>query len=277
MNRTALLKRAGSIWLHTPALWIVTLIGILVQAIASYALREPSIGVGILQTVLAFIVTAFTSGALISLVNSAASEERASIGAGIGSGLRNLAPLLITSLILAIPVWILLVLATGSITDVIASGLGQPNSLQISDLLNNLGGLLSIVGVVFVIAVLVHAISVGAERAIVIDGQAIVAALKKSVLLLRTKVVDFITWGLILAVAILGLEMIVAVIFGQLINVPDFDQSVLGTILITLNVIVGALTTVLISTIWTLVYREWQNPTMIKASPDEKRVSKKKG
>ena len=277
MNRTALLKHAGSIWLHTPALWIVTLIGILVQAVASYALREPSIGVGIFQTVLAFIVTAFTSGALISLVNSAASEERASIGAGLQSGLRNLAPLLFVSLTLAIPVWIALGLATGSITDIIASGLGQPNSLQISDLLNNLGGLLSIIGVVFVIAMLVHAISVGAERAIVIDGQAIVDAFKKSVLLLRTKFVDFITWGLILAAVILGLEMIVALIFGQLINVPDIDRAVLGTILITLNVIIGAVTTVLISTLWTLVYREWQHPAIVEAAPDKKRESKKKG
>ena len=281
MNRTELLKRVGNIMLRTPSLWIITLIGVLIEAVVGYALREPSLGIVLIQTAVVFIVTAFTSGALIGLVQLTAKQEPVSIGAGLQSGVRCLPALLIVSLILAVPVWIALSAyfysTGGSINEVILSGMGQPNGLQISDLLNNLPALLSLVGVIFVTSILAHAISVGTERAIVVDQQAILAAFKQGYTLLRTKIVDFITWALILAVAILSIQLITGLILSQLIGAPNLEQSFLGGILVTLNVITGTIITVLISTVWTLVYLEWQTPTPVEDTPDEKRITKKKG
>lgn len=281
MNRTALLKRLGRILLRTPALWVVTLIAVLVQTLPGFALTDQSIAASLIQTAIVFIITAFTTGALIGLTNLAAQNEPASIGDGIRSGLRNLAPLLIASIVLMIPVWLTLgvytLVGSGSISDLILSGLVQPNSLQINDVLNNLGGLLSVVGVIFAVSLLVHAISVGVERAIVIDKQSILDAIKQGYTLLRTKFADFIAWGLVLTVAILAVQMIVALIFGQLIGVPEISQTTLGGILVTFNLITGVLTTVVIAVLWTLVYREWQTPTPVEEMPDNKRVAKKKG
>lgn len=281
MNRTELLKRVGTILLRTPALWIVTLMGVLIQAVVGYALRELSLGIVLIQTAITFSVTAFTTGALIGLVQLAAKHEPASISAGIRSGLAHLPALLSVSVILAVPVWIALSAyfysTGGSIEQVILSGMGQPNSLQISDLLNNLPALLSLVGVIFAVSLLVHAISVGTERAIVIDGQPLLAALKQGVALLRAKIVDFITWALILAVAILALQLLIGLILSQLIGAPNLDQSFLGGTLVTLNVVTGTIISVLISTLWTLVYLEWQTPAPIENAPDEKHLSKKKG
>jgi hypothetical protein len=281
VNRTELLKRVGQIMLRTPSLWVVTLIGVLIEAVTGYALREPSLGIVIFQTVVAFLVTAFTTGALIGLVQLAAKHEPASIGAGLRSGLAHLPSLLIVSVILAVPVWIVLSLyfysTGGSINEVILSGMGQPNGLQVSDLLNNLPSLLSLVGVIFAVSLLVHAISVGAERAIVVDQQSILAALKQSTVLLRTKIVDFITWALILAVAILSIQLLTGLILSQLIGAPNLDQSFLGGVLVTLNVVTGTIISVLIATVWTLVYLEWRNPTPVEIIPAEKHISKKKG
>jgi hypothetical protein len=281
VNRTELLKRVGTIMLRTPSLWVVTLIGVLIEAVVGYALREPSLGMVLIQTAVVFIITAFTTGALIGLVQLAAKQEPASIGAGIRSGLANLPPLLIVSVLLAVPVWIALSVyfysTGGSITEVILSGMGQPNGLQLGDLLNNLPALLSLVGVIFATGILMHAIGVGAERAIVVDQESILVAFKQGYTLLRTKIVDFVTWAMILAVAILSLQLITGLLLSQMIGAPNLDQNFLGGTLVTLNVVTGAIITVLISTVWTLVYLEWQNPTPVEIVPDEKHVSKKKG
>ena len=157
------------------------------------------------------------------------------------------------------------------ITDALLSSLGQPNGLQVADLLNSLEGLLGILGVLFATSLFTHAIGVGAERAVV---QSILNALKRGWSLLRTNLMDFISWGLILAMIIIGMELIVALVFGQLLNVPQIDQSTLGAILITLNVVTGVVTTVLIGSLWTLVYREWQLPNSVDG-PETKRNKKR--
>ncbi len=295
MNRTELLKRVGNILLRTPSLWVVTLIGVLVQLLPNFVLKDQSIASGLIQTTITFIITAFTAGALIGLVNLAVKQkqaattasidlaspsteqESASIVTGIQFGLRPLLKLLLMSLIVMIPNWIIVFFASGSDPAALFGSFGQPDSIQfqLSLLLSDLSYFLSIAGVLFIITLVTSALMVVVQRAVVLDNLPVIAAFKYGWSLLRTKIGDFITWGLIMVLIPFALDTLTVLIVSGLLS-ANLDGIVVGTIYRTLQVISGLLITVSSSAIWTLVYREWQNPTVIEAAPDEKRVSKGK-
>ena len=124
--------------------------------------------------------------------------------------------------------------------------------------------------IVFLVNLLTSALSVGAERAIVIEKMSIGKALGLSAQLLATQIGDFIMIGLIF----LGLSFIIGVLFacvgqpllGLMFSTASPAAMRTGNLLtnpiILLTVSVGAignmLATILGTSVWTLAYREWR-------------------
>ena len=139
---------------------------------------------------------------------------------------------------------------------------------------NPLSGLFSgfcgIMAITFVVNLLTSALSVGAERAIVIEKLSIGQALGLSGKLLATQLGDFIIIGLIF----LGLSFLVGIFFscvGQPLLGLMFSgaspSAMLGGSLLTnpivvLSISVGLignmLATILGTSVWTLAYRQWR-------------------
>jgi hypothetical protein len=124
--------------------------------------------------------------------------------------------------------------------------------------------------ITFVVNLLTSALSVGAERAIVIEKLSIGQALGLSGKLLATQLGDFIIIGLIF----LGLSLLVGIFFscvGQPLLGLMFSgaspAAMLGGSLLTnpivvLSISVGLignmLATILGTSVWTLAYRQWR-------------------
>jgi hypothetical protein len=291
MNRTALLKRAGSILLHTPSLWIVTLIGTLVSTAASGVLVDQSLGIIIGRVLLAFIITAFTHGALISMVNTIANDQRITLGFSIQSGFRWLAILILIEFALMIPTWIVLYIASGSLLTTFLIDLGQPGGLQANSVLNYAGSILSLAGLAIAFNLAASALGIGIERSIIIEKRSALEAFKWGGQLLRNKLMDFIAFAGILFLIEIGIGFVLSLAGQQVlssmgINLTDPNSQIdpiilfsnpIGVVLLAVQIITATFLTIFASTVWTLAYREWQNPTPIEAKPDDKRAVKKKG
>ncbi|HSD85395.1 MAG TPA: hypothetical protein VLG46_16145, partial [Anaerolineae bacterium] len=211
MNYTGLFSRAWSLTWRYPSMALVVLMGTLLNLLLSFVLSPvlspfglvaagSSYLVIIIQGAVGLAITAFTAGALISMVNSIEDGQPVSIGFGVQSGLSRLVPLFFVTLALQIPVWLVAFLQARSLVDVFASmgqsGFANPN-LPLSYFILNL-----------LITLLVGAIGVGAERAIVLEKQAVFAALKTGWNLLWRKLKDFVVIALIFLLFIILLFVI---------------------------------------------------------------------
>lgn len=270
MNRMQLLREAWVILKRNPTLWSVTLIGLAIDVLVGWLVLLVPPAVAILKSLLAFGLAAFTTGALITLVNTIADGQPVSLIGGMRAGLRRLFPLLFLNLIVFLPVWIAIVVLSGSFLTIFSSGLGQPGTLQATDAVNIVASILSAVGIVVAINAVTNLIGIGAERALVQDDVTVITALKSGWQLLRSHVRDYVSIAVMLIGVVLGVGLVFAFAVGPLLSglATGFSQtsgtapppalfSPVNVIFILISLIINSLYTAFASSVWTLAYRNW--------------------
>jgi len=230
------------------------------------AVFAPMAVVLIVLGLIGFVFATFGNAALIHLINQLELRERATLGKGLDGG-EKIFQLLIVRVILILPNVLVGVLA-------FAVMWGQLSRINLTTRANPLaglfGGFCGIIVIGFVVSLITSALSVGAERAIVIEKLSIGKALVLSGKLLATQLGDFIIIGLIF----LGLSFIVGIIFscvGQLLVGLMFrgaspSAMVSGNLLtnpivvlaVSVGLIGNMLATILGTSVWTLAYRQWR-------------------
>jgi hypothetical protein len=215
-----------------------------------------------------FVFATFGDAALIHLINHLEMRERASLGQGL-DGAEKIFQLLVVRVLLMLPNLLVMVLAFA-----VMWGQLSRITLTLSARTNPLSGLFSgfcgILVVGLAVSLLTSALSVGAERAIVIEKLSIGKALGVSGKLLATQLGDFIIIGLIF----LGLSFLVGILFscvgqpllGLMFRSASPEAMVSGNLLtnpivvlsISVGLIVNMLATILGTSVWTLAYRQWR-------------------
>lgn len=270
MNRTQLFNDAWQMMVRNSALWIVALIVLAVGAIVSLVLSSGDLIVVILNALISLVISAFLTGALISMVNAIADGKPQTVNDGLQAGGQKIVPLIALRFLLALPLWIIAFVLSGSLAVALISAARNTDGFgSTSSLLS--GGLAGAVGLgvaITLVGIALAAIGVGAERAIVLEDAPVVEAFKRGWNLLTVHLGDFIVIGLLmivigLAVGILiGCAVSVVAVpaaisqLGPNGSVTGFGTTVIVTTL--LGVVIGVITQVLFSAVWTLAYRQWQ-------------------
>ncbi len=279
MNRSQLFTDMWKMIIGQPALWIVALIGSGVSTIISLVLSSLSFGtgvsivIGLLDTAVSLVTAAFVTGAVVRMVNTIAEGQKVSVNDGFQAGLQKIVPLVFVQLALMLPIWIAILLFTGSFVAVFTSALGQPNGLSPTSMLPLLtgGGLIGLVLVAFVIAIITSLISVGADRSVVLEDLAVFAALRRGWQLAREHFSDFVGIGVYMIIVGLGIAIAFACTIGALISsavvgqmtasgnltpASNFSAPVLLSTLV--NLALSSFVGTLFSGVWTLAFRKWQ-------------------
>ncbi len=268
MNRGELLTQAWSmIWRH-PALWVIAFAGFAAELLIALLLSS-AIVPNLIMLAVAYVIFAFTTGAIIGMVNGLADGKPISVLDGWNLGRQRVVGLFNLSMLLRTPLWLLLLISTGAITSIF-SDLGMPLGMQATNAAAYARGLSSALGLILVVSVFLQAISVGAERAIALEGRSVLAALRHGWKLLRTYWSDYVVIGLMLVF----INIIISVTFSCTIGAAAQSQLQSQTNALTslrtapaisalvLNIVVsllfGAFVFMLASSVWTLAFREWQ-------------------
>jgi hypothetical protein len=230
------------------------------------AVFAPVVVVLIVLGIIGFVFATFGNAALIHLINKLEMRERATLGMGLDGG-EKIFQLLIVRAILILPNLLVMMLALAVVG-------GNLFRIDLGARTNPLAGLFSsfcgIIVIAFVVNLITSALSVGAERAIVIEKMSIGKALGLSGKLLATQIGDFIIIGLIF----LGLSFLVGIFFacvgqpllGLMFSGASRSAMISGNLLtnpiVVLSVSVGLignmLATILGTSVWTLAYRQWR-------------------
>jgi|GEM_PF-3648662 hypothetical protein len=258
MNRSALISQAANLALKKWELWILALIGSVVTVVLSYIFIAADFG-AIIRSLLSLVVTAFVSAALISMVNSLAEGQSPSLSDGLQAGMRWFLPVLVIDLLLAIPMWIIGFLLTGSFFGAFAAQANQGGAGSVAGML---GGLALGTLVIFVVGILLGAITIGAERSAVLESTGAITAIKHGWTVFSTHVVDYLVIGLMLFIVLLAIVILLGCAFS-VIGLGGFAVSARAGIVtvligIVFSAILGAILNVFVSTVWTLAYRKFQ-------------------
>jgi len=234
---------------------------------AMLASLTPLFGILIALGVIGFVFATFGGAALIHLINQLELRERVTMGMGLDAG-EKIFQLLIVRVLLILPNVLVVVLA-------FAVMWGQVSRIELTSRTNPLsglfGGFCGFVLVAFLVNLLTSALSVGAERGIVIEKLSIGSALGLSWQLLATQLGDFIMIGLIF----LGLSFLIGVLFscvgqpllGLMFSTASPSALLSGNLLtnpivlltISVGLIGNMLATILGTSVWTLAYRQWRS------------------
>lgn len=286
MNHWQLFTDSFGKLLH-PVLWVYSLVvalgssslGVVLlfnnQLVSNLATQTPQAlratltsmaGIFIVLGVIGFVFATFGDAALIYLINKLEMRERVSVGMGLDAG-EKIFQLLIVRVILILPNVLTVILAVALAWD-------QISRIDLTSRVNPLsglfGGFCGLLLVVFLVNLLTSALSVGAERAIVIEKMSIGKALALSWQLFATQLGDFIMIGLIF----LGLSFLISVLFscvgqpllGLMFSTASPSALTRGGLLtnpivlltISIGLIESMLATILVTSVWTLAYRQWR-------------------
>jgi hypothetical protein len=306
MNHWALFKQSWSILWRNPGLWLIALLPALVgfgltliaqlgstppsvdfsrdpelllRALQqSFNFAGPSLIIGVIVQLVVAAVTAFAEGALINMVDARASGRSVSVAGGMAAASNRLVPLVIARLLLTLPIAVIGALVGASALSSFAGLLSNPRDVAGAFA----GSVAGWSGILFALGLLIGAITLGADRAIMLEGMSALPAIARGWRLLWSKFADYFTIGLIFFV----LSIVVGVVFACAM-VPIFFAALAPTLAQIepgTNVFVGAATapflifallfaflgmlvTVFVSSVWTLAYRHW-----LAARPSESSI-----
>ena len=237
--------------------------------------------IGIVWVIIAFLLATYADGALMSMVDALGGGQKVSVAFGFQAGAKRFLHLLAVRFLLALPGLILAI-----ITGIVASQLifNTPSDLGPAQFFSPTFSAISGLGALsFVAGLLMAAIGVSAERAVVLDKLPIWPAIVKGWKFLWGKFGDYFTIVLLM----IGLAILAGIVFacilipilcgtiglGAASSVNAFRQDganifarifvfVGPTILIAvlLGLLFGTLANVFTSSVWTLAYREWNKP-----------------
>jgi hypothetical protein len=237
--------------------------------------------IGIIWMILAFLLTTYADGALFSMVNAIGGGQKASVGFGFRAGAKRFLHLLAVRFTLAVPTLILGLISAVALSQVVFT---PGNDTGPGMFFNRNFAIVSSLGALsFVVGLLMMAIGVSAERAVVLDEQPIWPSIVKGWKFLWGKFGDYFTIVLLM----IGLAIVAGIVFacflipilcgaiglGAASSASAFRQgggnfltglfviagpAVLITVL--LGLLFGTLANVFASSVWTLAYREWTQP-----------------
>jgi hypothetical protein len=220
-----------------------------------------------------FLLLTFAEGGLISLVNTIRNREPISLRAGLAAANQNFLPLLGVRGMLALPLLIVSGLIARSILPAFFALFTEPTGERLFNL-GTIANLAGTGGVLLLLGLLITAIDVGAERAVVIEHKPLGAALGRGLQLFIRNFVAYVGIGVLFVITGLIVGAAFAFIMAPFMFVfilptvrqPDlayvtFTTNLAGpiaAIAVFIGLLLGILVAVFTSTMWTLSFREWQ-------------------
>jgi len=176
-----------------------------------------------------------------------------------------------------LPIWIILIIYTGSYLSIF-SRYGQPGGVQSTDVISNLPLVFGGLGLIFFFTLISNAISVGADRAIVLEGNSVVDAIRRGGRLLIDRFGDYFVIGILMFIVAIAISILIGcsiVSVMMLLNVGGTDFTMIADSMQTfesnpftnipffifsviLSLLIQTVTRILFSSTWTLAFRYWQ-------------------
>jgi hypothetical protein len=232
---------------------------------------------GLAISLVLLIFSAFGQTALISLINKLENRERISIGGGVDAGGKRFLHLLAVRIVLALPVLVIGALAAGSFLSAFSGLFDQTQGEQFFSF-NTLGTALGLGFLTLIVSLLIGGISIGAERAVVIEELSIFDSIGLGVRLFLAQIGDILIIGLLFLVVfiVIGLMfgcVLIPLLFtnatfgstqsGAIVLEAKIAGSIAGLALVA-GLIVGALGSIFVTSVWTLAYRQWRADQVVK-------------
>ena len=231
---------------------------------------------GIIISVVLLLFSTFGQAALLTLINRLENGERVSVGMGVDDAGKRFLHLLAVRFLLYLPLILIGVAAAGSLLAAFSGLFNQAESSTPSFDFGNLGALLGLAGLAFIVSLIVGGIGVGAERAVVIEQQPIFRSLSLGASLFIRQIGDFIIIGLLFIVVLIAVGLLFACVLipvtlmgattGALrpgsLAAPQTTGLVVIWTLVT-GLLIGALAAIFNASVWTLAYRQWR-PQVVK-------------
>src|SRR5512143_1449444 len=178
--------------------------------------------IGIVWTIIAFLLATYADGALISMVKAIAGGQKVSVGFGFRAGAKRLLHLLAVRLTLALPALILAIIIAGVASPLFFNPGNDLTQTQVRTFSAIAGlGTLS-----FLVALLMMAIGVSAERAVVIDELPIWPSIVKGWKFLWSKFGDYF----IIVVLFIGVAILAGIVFACILGPILCGTMGLGTL-----------------------------------------------
>ena len=216
----------------------------------------------VILSAIGFVFSTFGDAAVIYLVNKLEQRERITLSMGLDAG-EKIFQLLVVRVILALPNIVAVIAALW----LIFAPLLSRNQALPSNLLSSMfAGLCGAILLVTLINLAISAITVGAERAIVLEKMSIGGALAQGWMLLFTQLGDFLIIGLIFlglsfALGLIfacAIQPVLALIVGSSLRSGGAAVSSFLALMLVGGLIVSALASILTTSVWTLAYRQWR-------------------
>ena len=236
------------------------------------------VAVGIIWMIIAFLLATYADGALMGMVNTIGGGQKVGVGFGFRAGARRFLPLLAVRFVLALPALILGLIAAVSVSQMVfnpSEELG-PSSMFMRNfsVISGLGAL------AFVVSLLMMAIGVSAERAVVLDDRPIWPSIVQGWKFLWGKFGDYFTIALLFILVSIAAGLVFACLLIPILcgalglgaasafgdnNLSIFTRIMVFTgptilIAVLLGLLFGTLANVFTSSVWTLAYRQWTQP-----------------
>ncbi|CAG0935545.1 hypothetical protein TFLX_04386 [Thermoflexales bacterium] len=246
--------------------------------------------IGIVWTIMAFLLATYADGALISMVNTISGGQKVSVGEGFRAGGRRFLHLLAVRFVLALPTLTLAIVGVIVTSQIILGPNGDAGSGQFFS--RTFGAIAGLGALSLIVGLVMMGIGVSAERAVVLDELPIWPAIVKGWKFLWGKFGDYFT----LTVLFIGVAILAGIVFaclltpilcgamglGSLGTFGNTDPNIFTRVMVftgptiligvLLGLLFGALANVFASSVWTLAYREWNQvaqPAMSNQSPFE--------
>ena len=168
--------------------------------------------IGIVWAILAFLLATYADGALMGMVNTIGGGQKASVGFGFRAGAKRFLPLLAVRFVLVLPTLILAIITGIIASQLVFSSVDDFGPEQIfSRTFTAISGLGALS---FVVGLLMMAIGISAERAVVIDELPIWPSIVKGWKFLWGKFGDYFTIVLLL----IGVAILAGIIFACILT-----------------------------------------------------------
>ncbi|HTP10327.1 MAG TPA: hypothetical protein VMP08_18870 [Anaerolineae bacterium] len=231
--------------------------------------------IGLVLGLAMFMLSTLAQGALIDLVGNLQKRQETTIHRGLRAGWQYFLPLLAVRSLLALPLIVVGTLAAHSIWPALSRLFTEPTGERLFTF-GQTGQLAGMGGLLLAISLLIAALDISAERAVVLEGSSVGAALRHSWQLLWHNLLDYLALGVIFLVAgvvvVLTFAVLLAPIFFvasltslshgiDVVNAFTFTTQALGALTIVvfmLALVLSTLVTVFTASVWTIAYQEWQ-------------------
>jgi len=240
--------------------------------------------VGIIWMIFAFLLATYADGALMGMVNTIGSGQKVSVGFGFRAGAKRFLPLLGVRFILALPALILGLIAAVSISQIALTNLNE--TAPFGAFARSFSAVAGLGTLSFVVGLLMMAIGVSAERAVVLDEAPIWPSIVKGWKFLWGKFGDYFTIALLFVLVGLAAGLVFACFLIPILcgtmglgaasafsnnNLSVFTRLMVFTgplilIAVLLGLLFGTLANVFTSSVWTLAYRHWMQPAQPAAA-----------